>query len=56
MKIALVEMKIGKVPSHPQGGGMWAWVFDLGVVICFSSFACHHQFADDWLRKKSIYR
>jgi len=30
MKIALVEMKIGKVPSRPQGGGMWASVFALG--------------------------
>ena len=27
MKIALVDMKIGKVLSHPQGGGMWASVF-----------------------------
>jgi hypothetical protein len=27
MKIALVEMKIGKAHSHPQGGGMWASVF-----------------------------
>ena len=55
MKIALVEMKIDKELSLPKGVGMWASVFDLGVVICFSSFACHHQFADDWLRKKSIY-
>jgi hypothetical protein len=27
MKIALVEMKIGNVPSRPQGVGMWALVF-----------------------------